>query len=159
MKRTALARRTPLARTAVLAPKHTRTVSRPKRRPTVVVPPKVRAALRERSDGMCEIAAPGCTGVATDFAHRKKVGAGGRKGAAARAHHVLANALASCRSCHANCHAAPAAAYWRGWMLRENDNPTTMPVLYRGCWPLLSNDGAVTRTDLTTADIAEEAQP
>jgi cytochrome c553 len=157
VRHTPLTHRTPLARSAALAPKHTREPVKPRRRPSSGVPVKVRDALRERSGGVCELTAPGCTGQATDFAHRKKVAAGGRKGAAARADHVLSNALAACRSCHQNCHEAPPAAYWRGWMLHENEDPTVVPVLYRGCWSLLSNDGTVLPSTKTTADIAEEA--
>lgn len=155
MKRSALARRTPLARTA-LAPKHTRTTSKPKRRPSGI-PVAVRAALKARSGGECEIQAPGCEVRATDASHRLGVKMGGRRGAAAARHHVLSQILHSCRGCHSLLHFAPGAAYWQGWMLREGEDPTAVPVLYRGCWSLLSNDGSVTKTDKTTADIAEEA--
>jgi hypothetical protein len=98
---------------------------------------------------MCEITTVGCLGVATDLAHRKKVGAGGRKGAAARAHHVLSNALAACRGCHKSCHAAPAGAYWRGWMLREHQDPQTTPCLYRGLWVVLDDQGGYFPTTST----------
>ena len=156
MKRTGtLARRTPLARTAS-APKHTRTVSKPKRRPSGI-PAAVRAALKLRSGGECEIRAPGCEVRATDASHRLGVKMGGRHGAAAARHHVLSQILHSCRGCHSLIHFAPAAAYWQGWMLRENEDPTAVPVLYRGCWVLLDNSGGTTPTGKTTADIAEEA--
>ena len=83
---------------------------------------------------------------------------GGRHGKAAVAHHVLANLLHACRGCHhQHVHRTPAVAYWHGWALREGEDPTVVPVLYRGVWSLLSNDGTVTKTDKTTADIAEEA--
>jgi 5-methylcytosine-specific restriction protein A len=114
----------------------------PRRAPSSV-PPKVRAALKLRSGGLCEIEAPGCTEIATDFSHRKKVGAGGRKGAAAVAHHVLSNGLAACRSCHQFCHANPAASYAAGWMLREDQNPLSEPVVYRGTWCLLDDSCSV----------------
>jgi hypothetical protein len=129
-----------------------------KRRPTSSpgVPAKVRAALAARSEGLCEIEAPGCTGAATDLSHRKKVGAGGRKGATAKAHHVLSNSLAACRWCHQEqLHAQPALAYWAGWMLRENENPREVPVSYRGQRRWLTDDGRV----LTDAPMTpEEAQ-
>jgi hypothetical protein len=151
-----LARRTPLARTAS-APKHTRT-ARPKPHRSAGIPPQVRAALKARSGGECEIRAPGCDIRATEASHRKPTGMGGRRGTAAVRHHVLSNLLHACSGCHhVHVHGYPGHAYWQGWALRENDDPTVMPVLYRGCWSLLANDGTVTRTDKTTADVAEEA--
>lgn len=160
MKRSELKRRTPLVaksplklvtplpRAGLRSVRHG-SVPKPPRRVSSPIPAKVRAALLARSGGVCEIAAPGCSGRATDFAHRKKVGAGGRKGQAARAHHVLSNALAACRGCHSSCHSAPAAAYWRGWILREHEIPAEVPALYRGVWVLLTDDGGVTKTNKT----------
>lgn len=159
MKRTALTRRASLRRTTLspAAPKHTR--RQPNRRPAGI-PAKVRAALRQRSGGVCEIQAGGCEGRATEASHRLGVKMGGRHGAAAARHHVLSQMLHACRGCHHSViHAYPAAAYWRGWMLREHENPRAVPVLYRGVWSLLDDSGGVTHTNLTTADMpnAEEA--
>jgi 5-methylcytosine-specific restriction enzyme A len=145
LRRTTALGRRPLARSVL----HAESVARraqPKRRPAQPIPAEVRVALAVRSEGKCEIATVGCTAVATDFAHRKKVGAGGRKGSAARAHHVLSNALAACRSCHSTCHANPAEAYANGWMLREHHDATHEPVLYRGAWRLLGDDGSTIPT-------------
>lgn len=115
------------------------------------VPARVRKALAERSGGLCEVAQPGCARVATDFSHRLRTGMGGRHGAAARAHHVLSNALAACRPCHAaRLHAQPKEAYAAGWILREGQIPTAERVLYRGVWVFLTDDGSV----LTTNPIA-----
>lgn len=141
LKRTTAIGHSPMARSALHADSTARKAA-PKRRTSDPVPSKLRIALAFRSEGRCEIQAAGCSGVATDLSHRKKVGAGGRKGAAARAHHVLTNCLAACRTCHSNCHAAPAAAYWRGWMLREHEDPRAVPCLYRGLWVLLADDGS-----------------
>ncbi|MEU4558593.1 hypothetical protein AB0F72_09385 [Actinoplanes sp. NPDC023936] len=155
MKRTALPRKTPLRRTALqlASPRHTRTAV-PKRRTGSIVPPKVRAALKQRSGGVCEIQTPGCGGLATDDSHRLKVGMGGRRGAAAARHHVLSQLLHSCRSCHRGLHEAPAAAYWQGRMLREGEDPREVPVLYRQHWVLLDDLGGVTPTNKTTAEEA-----
>jgi len=144
-RKTALSR-SPLARSALHAGQSARKAT-PKRRTTAAVPARVRAALKLRSGGLCEIQAPGCLELATDFSHRKKVGAGGRKGAAAVVHHVLSNALAGCRGCHSFLHASPAASYSAGWMLREHQNPLAEPVVYRGQWCLLTDDGSVLPTD------------
>jgi hypothetical protein len=162
VKRTgSLARRTPLVAKSPLArsvPKHTRQAAKLKRRPSGI-PAKVRAALKERSGGVCEIQAPGCNGRAVDPSHRIKTGSGGRHGEAAVRHHVLSNLLHACRGCHhGQIHAYPADAYWRGWMLREHEDPTAVPVLRRGLWVLLADDGSIRSSDRTTAtDIAEEA--
>ncbi len=144
-RRTPLVAKTPLARTGS-APKHTRTASKPKRRPAGI-PLQVRTGLKARSGGMCEIAAPGCDGRATDASHRLGVKMGGRQGTAAARHHVLSQLLHSCRGCHELLHSAPAAAYWQGWMLRENEDPTAVPVLYRGQWVRLTNDGSIEPTN------------
>jgi hypothetical protein len=129
-----------------------------KRRPASSpgVPVKVRAALAVRSEGMCEIAAPGCTGAAVDPSHRISTGMGGRKREAAAHHHVLSNLIHACRWCHQErLHAQPALAYWAGWMLRENENPREVPVSYRGQRRWLTDDGRV----LTDSPITpEEAQ-
>lgn len=113
---------------------------RPTSRPSI--PAKVRAALAVRSEGMCEIAEHGCTGTAVDPSHRISTGMGGRKGEAAARHHVLSNLLHACRHCHSeHVHAQPAVAYWNGWMLHEHEDPTAVPVLYRGRRVLLTDHG------------------
>lgn len=114
-------------------------------RPEPAVPPKVRAALRARSGGVCEIQLPGCTGTAVDPSHRKKVGAGGRHGEAKVAHDVLSNLLDACRADHDELHRRPAWAKHpsRGWMLDEGQDPVRVPVLYRGVLSWLADDGSV----------------
>lgn len=149
-RRTPLTSSTPLARSSALAPKHTRKPA--KRRGSSGVPAKVRAALKVRSGGVCEIQAPGCSMRATEDSHRLKVGMGGRHGAAAVRHHVLSQLLHACHGCHRGLHEAPAAAYWAGRMLREGEDPTAVPVLYRNRWVLLADDGSITDSPKTTAD-------
>ncbi len=78
---------------------------------------------------------------------------GGRKRAAAAAHHVLSNLLHACRFCHDRCHANPADSYAAGWMLRDSQNPLALPALYRGGWRFLTDDGRV----LADPDATEEA--
>ena len=154
LKRKTALGRAPFARSTLHAGQTARKAA-PKRHTASRVPAKVRAALKLRSGGLCEIAAPGCTDIATDDSHRIKNGMGGRKGAAAVRHHVLSNLLHACRGCHAGAlHAAPAAAYWRGWMLREHEDPRTVPCLYRGIWVLLTDDGQL----ISTTSTPEEAQ-
>lgn len=175
MKKTALIRKTPLKSgsplkrvTAWPAPTTARSqihqnqaVQRhqPKRRPaTSGVPAKVRKALALRSDGVCEIGQQGCTGRATEAAHRVKVGMGGRKGSAAAAHHVLSNLLHLDHNCHQIlCHANPTAAYSAGWMLREHQSPALEPCLYRGAVRWLTDDGLVLSTNPHNAEEATHA--
>jgi hypothetical protein len=148
LKRTTALAASPLARSSLHSEQAIRRqVSKAyRRRPTV--PTKVRRALAARSGGLCEIFQPGCQGLAVEFAHRKKTGAGGRKGAAKVAHDVLSNALAACWNCHHRlCHARPAEAYAAGWMLREHQIPTSEPCLYRGARRFLTDDGQVLTTD------------
>lgn len=149
MKRTALERKAPLLakvplqrRSPLLRTAGNAHEPKPRRRPGV--PPKVRKGLTARSGGLCEIAQPGCTGIATDLSHRLKTGMGGRHGDSAKAHHVLSNALHACSTCHHRAlHARPAEAYAAGWMLKEGQIPPAEPVLYRGRWRLLGDDGSV----------------
>lgn len=142
MKRTAaLKPRTPLARSSV-----------PLRRAPLVqkrIKPKLavqqRARLADRSHGWCEIRWPNvCTGQATDAAHRIGEGSGGRHGAAAELNDRLSGVLHACRSCHQHCHANPAFARGKGWMLRNGDRPAAEPVYYAGRgWRKLDDDGGV----------------
>lgn len=101
---------------------------------------KVRAALRERSGGWCEVAIPGvCLGRATNYQHRINRS---QQGA-----YVLSAALDCCGSgttgCHGAIHAGPARAYRNGWSVRSWDDPLTKPVLYRGRMVLLDNEGTI----------------
>lgn len=155
LRRTAALNRSPLARSSLHAEGAARR-QQPKRRTASPspIPAKVRIALAARSGGMCEIASSGCTGVATDAAHRVRVGMGGRKGSTAVRHHVLSNLLHLDRHCHTrHGHANPAEAYPAGWMLRENQDPATTPALYRGVWVRLGDDGSMSPANTT----AEEA--
>lgn len=68
---------------------------------------------------------------------------GGRKGAAKVAHDVLSNILHACRPCHSLTHANPTDAYDLGLMLREWQDPTAEPVLYRGERRWLTDGGMV----------------
>lgn len=148
LKRTAALSASPLARSAVHA-REIRRANQPKRatasRPAI--PARIRAALHARSEGLCEIATEGCMGWAAEDSHRLKLGIGGRKGNARKAHDVLSNLLHACHNCHqTRGHRSPAEAYDAGWMLREYQNPLKEPVLRRGRWVLLGDDGSIEPT-------------
>lgn len=63
------------------------------------IPPEVRAAVRRRSGGRCEIRSEGCSGRATQQHHRLKRRAGV---------HTVENIVDSCGACHT---ASPAALH------------------------------------------------
>lgn len=104
--------------------------------------PATRATLRARSGGYCEMGLAGCTGWATEVAHRIKRGMGGRHGEALAESNRLANLLHSCHTCHAWTHDRPTEANDLGLMLEEHQNPRDEPVAYREAgWVLLDDEG------------------
>jgi hypothetical protein len=108
-----------------------------------VMSPEEKAAkdtVRERSGGVCEIQVPGlCWGRALDFSHRIREGQGGPWSPR--------NGLDACRACHEWTHRYPSAARVKRWALKANElDMLDRPVLYRGAWALLGEDGSVTPT-------------
>lgn len=103
----------------------------------------VRAVLLARSAGWCEMRLTGCLGRGSEAAHRLARKAGGRKRAGRAANDRPSNALWSCRACHAWSEAQPASSYELGLMLREGQEPTQVPVLYRGRLVWLDDLGGV----------------
>ena len=110
-------------------------------RPTPTLPPKMRAVLVERSQGWCEARLYGCTGRATDAAHRIASKMGGRPlGDDLR----LSNFLHLCRTCHRWCEGNPVLAEDLGLMLNESRDPTVEPVAYQNAgWVRLDDDGGM----------------
>lgn len=153
LRRIALARGKPLKRTAfkrsaaTLARgvlQRTAMKSKPRRRSTK----PLRASLPGRSHGWCEMQIPDvCTGQATEPAHRNGSKSGGRHGDGALVNDRSSNVLHSDWACH-RWQTATAAnrqvAEANGWVLREDDDPLTRRVLYRGQWVLLDDDWNVT---------------
>jgi hypothetical protein len=106
-----------------------------------------RDAVRGRSGGMCEVCG---TAKATNFQHRLNEGQGGPW--------TASNGLAVCgqgnaTGCHSVIHLNPTKSYVNGWSVRSWDNPITCPVLRRGEWVLLDDNGdfAPTQLDLKEA--------
>jgi hypothetical protein len=102
---------------------------------------RARAVVRARSGGMCEIAIPGvCLGRATNYSHRVNASQGGE--------YAAASALDACGSgvtgCHGWLHANPAGAYANGWLVKSWDDPLARPVVRRGQWVVLDNEGGYT---------------
>lgn len=128
VRKTGLKRKTGLTRRAIKAS-------------TPSMSPAEKAAkdtVKARSGGVCEIQVPGrCTGRARDFSHRIREGQGGPWSPT--------NGLHACRACHEWTHRWPIAARVKRWALKTTDR-LDKPVLYRGAWALLGEDGSVTPT-------------
>jgi hypothetical protein len=108
------------------------------------ITPRLRAMLRLRSEGICEVQLPGCHGRATDNCHRLGKKAGGRP---RRDLDRLANLYHGCRHCHGWTHDNPLEAQAMGLVLREYQKPEDEPMLRRGVRVLLDDDGYVTPAD------------
>lgn len=107
------------------------------------VPDAVRKRLKKRSRGNCEMQLTGCTGTATDPAHRIGQGMGGRHGASKVAHDQLSNLLHACRTCHEWTHHRDAEAKDLGLRLENGQVPTRESVVYRGARSYLTDNGKV----------------
>jgi hypothetical protein len=107
------------------------------------VPKDVMDALRERSQGWCEIQLDGCYGRAVHPHHRITTKSGGRHGAAKIEHDRLSDLLHVDWYCHDEVTREPdwAKQELHGWSLNENDEPPMKPVLYRGDLVYLDDAG------------------
>lgn len=100
-------------------------------------PPKVRKIVVERSGGYCE----GCAYHRADqIHHRRPRGMGGSSAADTN---TASNALALCYGCHEGVESRRQAAEIYGWLVPQGFSPRDRPVLRRGDWVLLDDDGAV----------------
>lgn len=100
---------------------------------------QVREIMQARSSGFCEI----CGVAAPDDAHhRRPRGAGGSK---ADDTNWPSNGLLACRRCHELVESRRELALDRGWLVRQGQSPSSVPVLFQGNWALLTDDGAVFR--------------
>lgn len=86
-----------------------------------------RLAIRERSQGRCELRLPGCYGDARNVSHRIPRGQGGRW--------TPANGLDACGSGTTGCHGTVEHerddAYVCGMLVRRGQDPATVPVRLR----------------------------
>jgi len=119
-------------------------------RPGPAVPPNVKAALKARARGLCEVWLPGCWIRGTDASHRITTKAGGRHGEAKVEHDRLSDLTFACRPCHRWITSKPYDARSIGLALKEGDDPIAWPVqllLHDEGLDLLTDDGRVLYPD------------
>lgn len=97
-----------------------------------------RSGTRERSGGWCELQIVGvCLGRAGNYQHRVNRSQLGK--------YATGSGLDVCGSgttgCHGYIHAHPAESYRNGWSVESWADPLTRPVLRRGEWVLLDDEG------------------
>ena len=95
------------------------------------VTPEVRALVRQRSGGMCEL---GCGERATVVHHRqlRRFGL-----------HTASNLLHLSATCHRRIHDRVRYSLDVGWLVASHDNPRERPVLRHGVPVLLFDDGRI----------------
>lgn len=102
--------------------------------------PTVHELLDVRSGGFCEVC-----GVADMLEHHHRRGRG--QGSTKRPESTaVTNALVVCRSCHRLIESYRSVALMLGWAVRQAADPAAQPVLYRGLWVRLDDDGSITST-------------
>ena len=108
------------------------------------VPQKVRVAVIERDAGRCCICSQYC--LAAHVHHRQPRGMGGTSSSSS---YAVANLLTLCSTCHlVTVEPNRAVAELNGWVVRRPTDPAEVPVMYRGRWVRLDNDGGVTAIGL-----------
>jgi hypothetical protein len=101
------------------------------------------AIVRERSGGRCEMGIEGCWGTARELHHRITRKSGGRHHAARVRSDRPSGLLHGCGCCHLVVTDHPKFAYTNGWSLREGQDPSQEPVLYRGDLVYLDDAGQI----------------
>lgn len=100
---------------------------------------KTRETVKTRANGRCEICG---SGRHHQVHHRRPRGMGGSSDAVSDS---PANCLWLCGDCHLRMvEVERANAIAAGWLVHQGDDPSLVPVLYRGRWVFLQHDGTVT---------------
>lgn len=99
-----------------------------------------RRTVYTRSDGACEVCGnrPG-----QSVHHRKNRSQGGIWEPANNVHLCGDGVL----GCHGFITMHPTTSYQNGWLVRHEFTPAEVPVLYRGRWVLLDDDGNATEVE------------
>lgn len=98
---------------------------------------ETKAAVDVRSDGCCEICG---AARAVEKHHRRPRGAGSTRRLETAS---AANCLHTCRECHRLAESNRNLAMLLGWLVPSTFDPASQPVLYRGEWARLGEDGSV----------------
>ena len=111
----------------------------------MTVSPATRALVIERAAARCESCGSSAQFLGWSQHHRRPRGAGGTKRPETN---QPANLLLLCGSGTTGDHGFYEShrelAFEHGVLVRQNQDPSEVPVLYRGAWVLLDNDGSVT---------------
>lgn len=108
--------------------------------------PQVRAIIHERSDWICEVCVPPLGGdgplqrLGCQAHHRRPRGAGGSRRPSTN---QASNGLWVCAEHHAYIESHRTEALANGWLLRQHEEPLSVPVLYRGTTVYLDDLGNV----------------
>ena len=81
-----------------------------------------------RSGGNCECMSSGCTLIAEHLHHRRPKGIGGTRRPESQ---WASNALHVCLKCHLRIHAMPNWSRDNGFLVRQSDDPSSVPVWWR----------------------------
>lgn len=101
-----------------------------------------------RSQNYCECMSTGCTLIAEHIHHRRPKGLGGTRRPESQ---WASNALHVCLRCHLKIHAMPTWSRTHGFLVRQADDPATVPLYWRFSQTLLLNDtGSFTPTEMRT---------
>lgn len=112
-------------------------------RPKPGIPADVREAVLIRDEGKCQRCGMWLANVPSSVHHRLPRKSGGRHGAAEARINAMANLVLLCgdgvRGCHGDIERDRTQAYDDGWLVRENEDPATVPVLTEWGWRHLSD--------------------
>lgn len=99
-------------------------------------PPAVKELVWARSGGRCEV----CGEATSDLQHhhRRPRQAGGTRRPDTN---TASNCLLACLMDHNRIESYRSRAYDNGWLVRSMQSPLKTPVLYRGEWRLLDDEG------------------
>jgi 5-methylcytosine-specific restriction protein A len=106
----------------------------------------VKALIRDRAAGCCEV----CGFYSSDCVahHRRARGMGSTKRPETN---LPSNALWVCALDHNRIESHRSAALDNGWLVHQGANPGDVPVLRRGVWCLLLDDGSVMPSERESA--------
>lgn len=109
----------------------------------------VHALLQIRSGNRCER----CGLPASDLQdhHRRPRGMGGSRRPDTN---TASNAGRICGSCHRIVESYRSQAYDEGWLVKSSRSPLAVPILYRGQWHLLDDEGFVYRIPAPAGGVA-----